>query len=467
MSQTELHEARGGLRSQRSLATDAARNLASTAKTAPQMQEISPRWLLYILPWVHLGGGTYRVNRRLQCQPSDGRVSFISAGAETRVIPPELAELPLLRGFSDAAVLERLAEQFEQREFRAGDIIVAAGKPADRVVLIAHGKVSKLGTANYGDPVVLGMLADGDYFGNLALIGPADTWTFTAKAVTVTTVLTLARSAFEEQLDRAETLRMHVGQFQTRPERPVNKYGEAAIDIAAGHAGEPELPKTFVDYEALPREYPLSVAQTELLIHTRVADLYNQPMNQVAQQLRLTIEALRERQEYDFINNRGFGLLHNAEFSQRFPTRSGRPTPDDLDELISRRRKAQYLLAHPRAIAAFGRECNRLGFYPQTKEINGNPVHAWRGIPPLPCDKFPISETQATSILVMRTGEEDQGVVGLHQTGIPDEYQPSLSVRFTGIDEQGIISYLVSAYYSAAVLVPDALGILEDVEIGR
>ena len=30
-----------------------------------------------------------------------------------------------------------------------------------------------------------------------------------------------------------------------------------------------------------------------------------------------------------------------------------------------------------------------------------------------------------------------------------------------------IISYLVTAYYSAAVLVPDALGVLENVEIGR
>jgi hypothetical protein len=34
--------------------------------------------------------------------------------------------------------------------------------------------------------------------------------------------------------------------------------------------------------------------------------------------------------------------------------------------------------------------------------------------------------------------------------------------------QMGILdSYLVTAYYSAAVLVPDALGILEDVEIGR
>jgi Phage capsid-like protein len=67
----------------------------------------------------------------------------------------------------------------------------------------------------------------------------------------------------------------------------------------------------------------------------------------------------------------------------------------------------------------------------------------------------------------MRTGEKDEGVIGLHQTGIPDEYQPSLNVRFMGISEKGILSYLVSAYYSVAVLVPDALGILENVEIGH
>ncbi len=67
----------------------------------------------------------------------------------------------------------------------------------------------------------------------------------------------------------------------------------------------------------------------------------------------------------------------------------------------------------------------------------------------------------------MRTGEQDQGVVGLLQTGIPDEYEPGLNVRFMGIDERAIMSYLVSAYYSAAVLVPDALGVLENVEVAR
>ncbi|MGH8930887.1 MAG: Crp/Fnr family transcriptional regulator, partial [Egibacteraceae bacterium] len=160
------------------------------------------------------------------------------------------------------------------------------------------------------------------------------------------------------------------------------------------------------------------------------------------------------------------GLLHNADLSQRIPTRSGPPTPDDLDELLTRRRKTQFFFAHPRAIAAFGRECNRRGLYPDSTLLDDEAVQTWRGVPLLPCNKIPVSETGTTNILAMRTGEADQGVVGLHQTGIPDEYQPSMNVRFMGISEKSIISYLVTAYYSAAVLVPDALGILEDVETG-
>ncbi len=41
---------------QQSLATAAARNLATTTKSAPQMQEITSRWLLKVLPWVEAHG---------------------------------------------------------------------------------------------------------------------------------------------------------------------------------------------------------------------------------------------------------------------------------------------------------------------------------------------------------------------------------------------------------------------------
>ena len=124
-------------------------------------------------------------------------------------------------------------------------------------------------------------------------------------------------------------------------------------------------------------------------------------------------------------------------------------------------------LAHPRAIAAFGRECNKRGIYPTPVDVGGHHIPAWRGVPIFPCSKIPISAQATSSILVMRTGEEEQGVVGLHQTGIPDEYEPALSVRFMGITEQAVIQYLVSTYFSVAVLVPDALGVLENVEIAH
>jgi Phage capsid-like protein len=308
--------------------------------------------------------------------------------------------------------------------------------------------------------------ADGDHFGDQVLVESGGRWKFTVKAITRCTVLVLPGQVFRELLNQSQTLQATVDHFRTRAAQPQNKHGEALIDLSAGHVEETQLPGTFVDYELSPREYPLSIAQTVLRVNTRVADLYNEPMNQTEQQLRLTIEALRERQEYELINNREFGLLHNADLKQRIHPRSGPPTPDDLDELVTRRRKSKFFLAHPKTIAAFGRQCNRLGISTESIDLDGSKVMTWRNVPVLPCDKIPITKNQTSSILVLRTGEEDQGVVGLHQTGIPDEYQPSLSVRFMGISDQAIASYLVTAYYSAAVLVPDALGILEDVEIG-
>jgi hypothetical protein len=167
------------------------------------------------------------------------------------------------------------------------------------------------------------------------------------------------------------------------------------------------------------------------------------------------------------INNRDFGLLYNVDYSQRLHPISGPPTPDDFDELLCRRRDSKVFLAHPRAIAAFGRECNKRGLYPASVALGERTVPAWRGVPILPCPVIPISEHNTSSILVLRTGQDNQGVVGLHQTGIPDEYEPGLNVRFMGIDEKAVISYLVSTYFSAAVLVPDAIGMLENAELGR
>ena len=452
---------------QQSLSTAAARNLATTTKSAPQMQEISSRWLLRMLPWVDVQGGTYRVNRRLSYAVGDGRITFVKTGEQVQVIPAELGELPALRGFADEEVLGELARRCQQREVAPGEVLASFGSRTDTVFLLAHGRVEKVGPGPYGDDAVLGVLADGAYFGEAALLDEDAIWEFTARAVTACTVLALPRGELEQVAGRAEALADHLRQLRGAPGHATNAHGEKAIDLSAGHAGEPQLPTTYVDYEPAPREYELSIAQTVLRVHTRVADLYSQPMDQTEQQLRLTVEALKERQEHELINNREFGLLHNCEYDQRLQPHDGVPSPDDLDELLSRRRGSRLFLAHPRAIAAFGRECNKRGLVPETIDVAGHRITTWRGVPIFPCDKIPVSDARTTSIICMRTGESEQGVIGLHQTGLPDEIEPSLSVRFMGINEQAIISYLVTAYYSAAVLVPDALGVLENVEIGR
>ncbi|AQT75824.1 MULTISPECIES: family 2B encapsulin nanocompartment shell protein [unclassified Streptomyces] len=452
---------------QTSLGTAAARNLATTTKSAPQMQEITSRWLLKTLPWVETKGGTYRVNRRLTYTVGDGRIEFVQDGADVRVIPRELGELAMLRGFEDEQVLRTLADRCVQRDFRAGEVLVERGAAADRIHLIAHGRISQTSVGKYGDAIAVAVLADGDRFGENALLDDDATADYTATAETSGTLLTLSRADFSAVLDAAPNLRAHIEQFGSLPHQRQNKHGEAEIAMSAGHTGEAALPGTFVDYELKPREYELSIAQTVLRVHTRVADLYNGPHNQTEEQLRLTIEALRERQEYELVNNREFGLLHNADFKQRIQTHSGPPTPDDMDELLCRRRGTRFFFAHPRTIAAIGREFNARGLYPDHVDLGGQQVPAWRGVPILPCSKIPISKENTSSILAMRTGEDNQGVIGLHQTGLPEEYEPGLSVRFMGISEQAIISYLVTTYYSAAILVPDALGVMENVQIGR
>ena len=252
-----------------------------------------------------------------------------------------------------------------------------------------------------------------------------------------------------------------------RVNKVVAARAEAPADIECSPSEEIDLPEAFVNYEERPREYPLSAMTTVLDVQTRVSDLYRSPYDQIREQLRLTIEKVKEKQESEIINHPDYGLLNQVADSMRVQTRDGTPTPDDLDELIARVwKQPAFFLAHPRAIAAFGRECTYRGVPPPTVTLFGSPFITWRGIPLIPTDKLYINNEQ-TSILLMRTGEKRQGVVGLFQPGLPGEVSPSLSVRFMGINHKAIASYLISLYCSVAVLTEDALGVLEGVEVGR
>lgn len=240
-----------------------------------------------------------------------------------------------------------------------------------------------------------------------------------------------------------------------------------AVKVEEGAGTQEPLPETYVDYETSPREYTLRTIATLLDIHTRVADLYSSPHDQVAQQLRLAIETIKERQEYELINNREYGLLAQVTPEQTIQTLAGAPTPDDLDALITKVWKTpSFFLTHPQGIAAFGREATFRGVPPVAVSLFGAQFITWRGIPVIPSDKVPLEDGK-TKVILVRTGEERQGVVGLFQPGLVGEQAPGLSVRFTGINQSAIATYLITLYTSLAVLIDDALAVLDNVAVDQ
>ena len=258
----------------------------------------------------------------------------------------------------------------------------------------------------------------------------------------------------------------------------VNKVVEenSPLEVLCSRTKKTDLiPEGFVDYQAEPREYKLNSLSTIINVNTAIEDVYSSPYDQVQEQIKLAIESLRERQESQIINDDDYGLLKNAADSQRIQTRSGAPTPDDMDELLSKVWKdPSFYLAHPRAIAAFQRQCTRRGVTPVFTSVAGGTFLTWRGIPVIPTDKLlvdglknPKSQSGKTNILLVRTGEAKRGVIGLFQAGLKNEAARGLSVRFRGIDNKGVASYLLSLYCSAAILADDAIGVLEDVEVGE
>jgi len=257
---------------------------------------------------------------------------------------------------------------------------------------------------------------------------------------------------------------VEAGRYRVNKVKPT---APATSTVECSPGEETLLPEIYVDYEENPREYTLSAVTTTLDVHTRISDLHRSPHDQIREQLRLIIEKIKERQERELVNNKDYGLLHNVAADMHVKTRKGAPTPDDVDELIARVwKEPAFFLAHPRAIAAFGRECTYRGVPPATVTLFGSPFVTWRGIPLVPCDKLAV-EAEKTRVLLLRTGEQKQGVVGLFQPGLAGEVSPSLSVRFMGIDHKAIASYLISLYCSIAVLTQDALGVLEDVDVSQ
>ena len=119
-----------------------------------------------------------------------------------------LGRAPFFKDLPQAA-LAQLNGLFREVGYTAGEMICAAGDPAERLYVIADGRVRMLRHSLTGKEIVLDILAAGEFFGSLSTSGD-DVYVDTAQAQTQACILTISREAFRQILDRHPSVALKV-----------------------------------------------------------------------------------------------------------------------------------------------------------------------------------------------------------------------------------------------------------------
>ncbi|TLN03243.1 Crp/Fnr family transcriptional regulator [bacterium] len=110
-----------------------------------------------------------------------------------------LGRLPFFAGLPRKAV-ESINQRFVEVGYQPGERIYTAGDPAERLYVVAEGKIKVLQHAAGGRDVLLDILSTGEFFGNLAALGVA-LYTDSAEAQAPTCVLSIRSDSFRQILD--------------------------------------------------------------------------------------------------------------------------------------------------------------------------------------------------------------------------------------------------------------------------
>ena len=186
---------------QRSVTTSVAKNLANTTKTSPKMMSITPRWLLSMLPWVQVDGGTYRVNRTKVELPKAERIGVDVSGATASFPSESLRSVPLFSKLPEA-VIGRMASRFKTEDVSLGNKLLIEGEDLSKFFIIAQGQVEVLSKGVHGSNLRIALLTDGEFFGETDLVSdkPSEV---TIRTITPCVLLTLSRKDLDAVL--AET----------------------------------------------------------------------------------------------------------------------------------------------------------------------------------------------------------------------------------------------------------------------
>lgn len=263
----------------------------------------------------------------------------------------------------------------------------------------------------------------------------------------------------------------------SHPESPTS-LPATDLKVANSHDEGTLIGPSFADYEPNPRVVKLATIQTVVKIHNRVTALYSDLHHQSEQQLTIAADYMYETKENLIFNHADYGLLNNVAPKLQIAD-AGPPTPDVLDDLLSRVWKMpDVFVMHPEVLDTFHRECNARGIRPESVQMFGSSFTAWRGLPILPTNKLHLisggkevadgameSRTRGTAkstVLLMRIGEQKQGVVSLFAAGSEGSDRfPFITVEFMSHSDASVSSYLMTMYAAMAVCTPGALAAAE------
>jgi serine phosphatase RsbU (regulator of sigma subunit) len=110
-----------------------------------------------------------------------------------------LARIPL---FADlpAEELDHLISALKVIDLKPGEVLFREGEVGEHLYVIAYGELEVLRAAGTADELLLNVVRQGEYFGDMALIMPGGQRTATVRARTPSTLLVMTRGEFDELL---------------------------------------------------------------------------------------------------------------------------------------------------------------------------------------------------------------------------------------------------------------------------
>ncbi|XWV25524.1 membrane protein [Tupanvirus deep ocean] len=213
-----------------------------------------------------------------------------------------------------------------------------------------------------------------------------------------------------------------------------------------------------IDYHNHPAEIEIVPIETIVKIPSKVYDVLNYPHNQMNQQIRLTIENIYEQQEKFFINNSQTGLITYCTKNDRAKEYEIPISPNMLDDLLGMVwNRPTFYLMHPAALVDFCKACNSQSLNTGSMELFGYQFVTWRGLPIITSDKIPYEKGTRTFAFLIRSGENDMGVVQLYNITPTKSGYPGVFVETSMTDNLGSVNTRVTLYTNIAVLSKEAI----------